>query len=81
VYHIGECGVHHKGKDCNNNEVVKTVENVFKSSRKYLFPNQLVLQRGNKRAFKLPKVNGGWSDARDHQLCIKQVDRNLTNFE
>lgn len=59
VYHIGECGIHHRGKNCNNNQIISTVENVFESSKKYLFPEVLVLQRGIKQAFKTTKVNGG----------------------
>jgi hypothetical protein len=77
---MGICGIHYKGKDCDNQQTVKAIEKVFKSSQKYLFPTQLVLQRGTEGAFKLPKVNGGWSDKRDYELCMKQVIHNFTYF-
>jgi hypothetical protein len=67
------CGVHNKEIDCDNQQTVKNIEKVFKSSQKYLFPTQLVLQNETERAFALPKVSGGWSDKRDYELCMKQV--------
>ncbi len=77
---MGMCGVHYKEKDCDIQQTVKTAEKLFESCQKYLFPTQLVLQRGIERTFELPKRNGGWSDKRDYELCIKQVVHNFTYF-
>ncbi|RWS24636.1 Alpha-1:6-mannosyl-glycoprotein 2-beta-N-acetylglucosaminyltransferase-like protein [Leptotrombidium deliense] len=73
VFHIGECGVHHKGKNCGNNKLVLKVKRTLSVSRNYLFPSSLTQQKVSKRVYKMSKVNGGWSDKRDHQFCFKHV--------
>jgi len=74
VFHIGECGVHHKKSDCDSNLVMDKVKNILKTASTYLFPAKLSVGRvGLKKKVKLKKGNGGWGDRRDHELC-----RNLT---
>eukprot|EP00088_Acartia_fossae_P004770 TRINITY_DN12067_c0_g1_i4.p1 TRINITY_DN12067_c0_g1~~TRINITY_DN12067_c0_g1_i4.p1 ORF type:complete len:517 (-),score=99.95 TRINITY_DN12067_c0_g1_i4:174-1724(-) len=71
IFHIGECGVHHKKKDCNSSAVVNKVKFIVDSAKKYFFPESLrVSTRMPRRKLKLKKSNGGWGDLRDHQLCL-----------
>ncbi|XP_032672720.1 alpha-1,6-mannosyl-glycoprotein 2-beta-N-acetylglucosaminyltransferase isoform X1 [Odontomachus brunneus] len=70
VFHIGECGVHHKKNNCESTAVIAKVQNVLKAARSHLFPTQLTLTiAGTAKKTKLRKGNGGWGDVRDHQLC------------
>ncbi|KAM0725870.1 Alpha-1,6-mannosyl-glycoprotein 2-beta-N-acetylglucosaminyltransferase [Formica fusca] len=70
VFHIGECGVHHKKNNCESTTVIAKVQNVLKAARNHLFPSQLTLTiAGTAKKTKLRKGNGGWGDVRDHQLC------------
>ncbi|XP_029154965.1 alpha-1,6-mannosyl-glycoprotein 2-beta-N-acetylglucosaminyltransferase isoform X3 [Nylanderia fulva] len=70
VFHIGECGVHHKKNNCESTAVIAKVQNVLKAARNHLFPSQLTLTiAGTAKKTKLRKGNGGWGDVRDHQLC------------
>lgn len=73
VFHIGECGVHHKGKDCSSTQAVQKVLNVLKQSEQFLFPSKLILRQGHPRPMKPPKGNGGWGDKRDHDLCMRHA--------
>lgn len=70
VFHIGECGVHHKGKNCQPDNKKKQIEGQLQSNKHHLFPN--VLAVGGQSKFKLrdPKPNGGWGDIRDRELCL-----------
>ncbi|XP_014297629.1 alpha-1,6-mannosyl-glycoprotein 2-beta-N-acetylglucosaminyltransferase isoform X2 [Microplitis demolitor] len=70
VFHIGECGIHHKKNNCESTAVIAKVQQVLKSARNHLFPSQLTLTiAGVAKKTKLRKGNGGWGDLRDHQLC------------
>ncbi|XP_015116266.1 alpha-1,6-mannosyl-glycoprotein 2-beta-N-acetylglucosaminyltransferase [Diachasma alloeum] len=70
VFHIGECGVHHKTNNCESTAVIAKVQNVLKSARAHLFPSQLTLTIASiTKKTKLRKGNGGWGDIRDHELC------------
>ncbi|KAI0207296.1 Alpha-1,6-mannosyl-glycoprotein 2-beta-N-acetylglucosaminyltransferase [Lamellibrachia satsuma] len=69
VHHIGECGIHHKGKNCDPAVKVLQIENLLKASMANLFPQQLVVTGDRAAPKRLPKQNGGWGDIRDHQLC------------
>ncbi|XP_012146945.2 alpha-1,6-mannosyl-glycoprotein 2-beta-N-acetylglucosaminyltransferase isoform X1 [Megachile rotundata] len=70
VFHIGECGVHHKKTNCESTTVIAKVQNVLKAARDHLFPTQLTLTvAGTAKKTKLRKGNGGWGDVRDHRLC------------
>ncbi|XP_070541008.1 alpha-1,6-mannosyl-glycoprotein 2-beta-N-acetylglucosaminyltransferase-like [Ptychodera flava] len=71
VFHIGECGIHHNGKQCNVAEKVKHIESVLEVNKQHLFPNELKLgQKTRTLSAKPSKPNGGWGDIRDHALCM-----------
>ncbi|XP_077303001.1 alpha-1,6-mannosyl-glycoprotein 2-beta-N-acetylglucosaminyltransferase [Arctopsyche grandis] len=71
VFHIGECGVHHKKANCDSNSVITKVQKVVKGAKQYFFPAGLTLQVAvAPKKNKLRKGNGGWGDTRDHQLCL-----------
>lgn len=79
VFHIGECGVHHKKKECQTTAVVKKVHDILNEAANYLYPKKLILMNENKkRRRKLPKGNGGWGDKRDRELCIKIIGNRTT---
>ncbi|XP_004534142.1 alpha-1,6-mannosyl-glycoprotein 2-beta-N-acetylglucosaminyltransferase isoform X3 [Ceratitis capitata] len=76
VFHIGECGVHHKKKNCESNQVIAKVQQVLRIARKskQLFPRSLSLTAASLvKKTKLRKGNGGWGDRRDHQLCMNMT--------
>ncbi|XP_069701415.1 alpha-1,6-mannosyl-glycoprotein 2-beta-N-acetylglucosaminyltransferase isoform X2 [Periplaneta americana] len=74
VFHIGECGVHHKKANCESTAVISKVQQVLKYASKHLYPNYLTLTVTNtNKKQKLRKGNGGWGDLRDHQLCINMT--------
>ncbi|GAB6024931.1 Alpha-1,6-mannosyl-glycoprotein 2-beta-N-acetylglucosaminyltransferase [Chamberlinius hualienensis] len=70
VFHIGECGVHHKDKNCSVNQMISKVRKLMTSAKKHMFPSKLTLTRTSQRATKSQKGNGGWGDVRDHWLCL-----------
>ncbi|XP_031625015.1 alpha-1,6-mannosyl-glycoprotein 2-beta-N-acetylglucosaminyltransferase-like isoform X2 [Contarinia nasturtii] len=73
VFHIGECGVHHKKKNCESNQVISKVQQVLRIASKshQLYPKMLTLTVASVvKKSKLRKGNGGWSDVRDHNLCL-----------
>ncbi|XP_055304055.1 alpha-1,6-mannosyl-glycoprotein 2-beta-N-acetylglucosaminyltransferase isoform X2 [Sitodiplosis mosellana] len=73
VFHIGECGVHHKKKNCESNQVISKVQQVLRIATKshQLYPKSLTLTVASVvKKSKLRKGNGGWSDVRDHNLCL-----------
>jgi len=74
VFHIGECGVHHKKADCDSNVVIQKVKTILKTAKNYLFPPRLSVMRSVlKKKLKLKKGNGGWGDRRDHALCLNMT--------
>uniref|UniRef100_A0A6M2DRR2 Alpha-1,6-mannosyl-glycoprotein 2-beta-N-acetylglucosaminyltransferase n=1 Tax=Xenopsylla cheopis TaxID=163159 RepID=A0A6M2DRR2_XENCH len=76
VFHIGECGVHHKKKNCESAAMISKVQQVLKTSEKYLFPSKLSLVMASPlKKQKLRKGNGGWGDIRDHSLCYNMTSR------
>lgn len=74
VFHIGECGVHHKKENCESISVISKVQKVLVNAGRHLYPTHLTLTftSGTKK-HKLRKGNGGWGDVRDHQLCINMT--------
>jgi len=71
VFHIGECGVHHKKSRCDSDSVIEKLKTIIKTANRYFFPDSLSVSRLNtKRKTKLKKANGGWGDKRDHWLCM-----------
>ncbi|XP_054168631.1 alpha-1,6-mannosyl-glycoprotein 2-beta-N-acetylglucosaminyltransferase-like [Oppia nitens] len=72
VYHTGECGLHHNKQNCNNKQVIQKIKQLLKTNGNYLFPKQMVLYEKSQFYPKI-KVNGGWADPRDHQLCLNHT--------
>uniref|UniRef100_A0A1B6CUN7 Alpha-1,6-mannosyl-glycoprotein 2-beta-N-acetylglucosaminyltransferase n=1 Tax=Clastoptera arizonana TaxID=38151 RepID=A0A1B6CUN7_9HEMI len=74
VFHIGECGVHHKKTNCESTSVISKVQRVLANTVRHLYPSHLTLTftSGTKK-HKLRKGNGGWGDLRDHQLCLNMT--------
>lgn len=76
VFHIGECGVHHKKKNCESNQVISKVQQVLRIAKSsgQLFPRSLTLTVASLiKKMKLRKGNGGWGDKRDHNLCLNMT--------
>lgn len=71
VFHTGECGVHHRSKNCSSQKMVQQAKNVIGSAHSHLFPKSVQVKRGVQRNLKPPKGNGGWGDVRDHHLCLR----------
>ncbi|XP_033633309.1 alpha-1,6-mannosyl-glycoprotein 2-beta-N-acetylglucosaminyltransferase-like [Asterias rubens] len=70
IFHIGECGIHHKGK-CNSEELIHQLDKVIASSADFLFPETLTKTPMTRALYrKMSKPNGGWGDVRDHALCM-----------
>jgi len=69
VFHIGECGVHHKKANCNSKAVSEKVKKKIESAKTYFFPKKISVAKSALKKAKLKKANGGWGDTRDHQLC------------
>lgn len=76
VFHIGECGVHHKKSNCESNQVISKVQQVLRVARRsrQLYPKSISLMVASViKKTKLRKGNGGWGDQRDHQLCFNMT--------
>jgi len=74
VFHIGECGVHHKKKDCSSQAVLDKVRKTLETAKPNLFPTSITVTTSEQKIGKPPKPNGGWGDVRDHHLCLAQVN-------
>ncbi|XP_003740359.1 alpha-1,6-mannosyl-glycoprotein 2-beta-N-acetylglucosaminyltransferase [Galendromus occidentalis] len=77
VFHVGECGVHHKGKNCDQSRLTLAAQRTIESAGEFLFPKSLRVQRGLERPLKAQRPNGGWGDVRDHQLCMHFLNETL----
>jgi len=76
VFHIGECGVHHKKKLCEATKVVKKVQDILVKAKSFLFPTELKVTKvapKKSKNQKNPKGNGGWGDHRDRALCLNMA--------
>lgn len=71
VFHIGECGVHRRPKQCREVLLRKARQAIPKEG----FGSELIRQLRpiRPRIIRLPKISGGWADVRDHQLCVKMT--------
>lgn len=67
---MGTCGLHHKIRTCDNEKQKLKIENILTFNEKYLFPTNYQINKSKNRKIKLNN-NGGWSDPRDHKLCIQ----------
>ncbi|ESN92151.1 hypothetical protein HELRODRAFT_89958, partial [Helobdella robusta] len=77
VFHIGECGLHAKGKNCNPSERVQFIEGLVAANEKYLYPRYMTISgypAQVKKVSLLPKLNGGWGDTRDQHLCASFME-------
>ncbi|XP_046636877.1 alpha-1,6-mannosyl-glycoprotein 2-beta-N-acetylglucosaminyltransferase-like [Daphnia pulicaria] len=75
VFHIGECGVHHRKANCGTDtSTLRKAETSLRSARKAqtLFPSTLKTKNmlGGTKGIRLKKGNGGWGDPRDRELCL-----------
>lgn len=80
VFHMGACGVHHKGKNCSPEAKKKSVEKLLRDNKQNFFPNVLSLAGFSGLRLRDPKPNGGWGDSRDRQLCMSFFYGNSSNF-
>jgi alpha-1,6-mannosyl-glycoprotein beta-1,2-N-acetylglucosaminyltransferase len=69
--------MHHNSVNCDSNKVIKDVEkNLDYASRaKKLYPKRLKVTRAYDEEDRYDKLNsnGGWSDIRDHLLCLNMT--------
>ncbi|XP_053622684.1 alpha-1,6-mannosyl-glycoprotein 2-beta-N-acetylglucosaminyltransferase isoform X2 [Plodia interpunctella] len=87
VFHIGECGIHHKKSNCNASTVISKVQKLLRNAKPYMYPSKVtatISAGGAKSNKKLVKGNGGWGDLRDRELCIHMTkigrERRATNM-
>ncbi|XP_061727516.1 alpha-1,6-mannosyl-glycoprotein 2-beta-N-acetylglucosaminyltransferase-like isoform X4 [Cydia pomonella] len=85
VFHIGECGLHHKKSNCNANLVISKVQKLLQTTKHLLYPKRLTASinpGGAKHNKKLVKGNGGWGDRRDQEMCtnMTKIDRQLKKY-
>ncbi|XP_026498211.2 alpha-1,6-mannosyl-glycoprotein 2-beta-N-acetylglucosaminyltransferase isoform X1 [Vanessa tameamea] len=85
VFHIGECGFHHKKSNCNASTVISKVQKLLQDAKSYLFPARVtatISAGGAKHNKKLIKGNGGWGDLRDQELCtnMTRVERQMRKY-
>ncbi|KPJ20220.1 Alpha-1,6-mannosyl-glycoprotein 2-beta-N-acetylglucosaminyltransferase [Papilio machaon] len=85
VFHIGECGIHHKKSNCNASTVISKVQKLLQNAKSYMYPSRvsaIVSAGGAKHNKKLTKGNGGWGDIRDQELCtnMTKVDRQMRKY-
>ncbi|XP_037303048.1 alpha-1,6-mannosyl-glycoprotein 2-beta-N-acetylglucosaminyltransferase isoform X2 [Manduca sexta] len=76
VFHIGECGFHHKKANCNASSVISRVQKLLQNAKPYLYPTRVTATfttGGAKHNKKLTKGNGGWGDIRDQELCANMT--------
>jgi hypothetical protein len=74
TFHIGQCGTHaSKNAECSSESIVSNLIKSFHSSKDNFYPSNLKIGYEFIANFILTK-NGGWSDKRDHLLCL-----NMTN--
>ncbi|XP_037972039.2 alpha-1,6-mannosyl-glycoprotein 2-beta-N-acetylglucosaminyltransferase isoform X6 [Plutella xylostella] len=76
VFHIGECGIHHKKSNCNASTVIGKVQKLLQTASSHLYPSRVtatVTFGGAKHNKKLLKGNGGWGDIRDQELCANMT--------
>ncbi|KAL4231384.1 hypothetical protein ACF0H5_008963 [Mactra antiquata] len=79
VFHMGECGVHHKGKNCKPEEKKASVNNLIDANKQHLFPNTVSIGSYSGLKLRDPKPNGGWGDLRDRQLCMSFVNNDTAH--
>ncbi|KAK3784890.1 hypothetical protein RRG08_056845 [Elysia crispata] len=71
IFHLGECGMHKKSKNCDPQAKVKEIETKLAQNYKHLYPNMVAVAGDSRIKLRDPKPNGGWGDIRDHNMCLK----------
>ncbi len=75
LYHVGKCGFHYHGKDCDTSTLFQQVASI--NTKIKLFPESLVIKTTDGRSHQPPpnqKGWGGWSDRRDQALCLNMAE-------
>lgn len=80
VFHIGECGMHTKSKNCDPSPKVNQVETQLAQNKQYLFSNTISCDGDARYKLRDPKPNGGWGDIRDHNMCLSLLN-NVSYFD
>ncbi|KAK7110924.1 alpha-1,6-mannosyl-glycoprotein 2-beta-N-acetylglucosaminyltransferase-like [Littorina saxatilis] len=80
VFHIGECGMHTKSKNCDPAAKVRQVETQLTQNRQYLFPNTVAVDGDSRFKLRDPKANGGWGDNRDRNMCHSFFNKSIPPF-
>ncbi|OXA38128.1 alpha-1,6-mannosyl-glycoprotein 2-beta-N-acetylglucosaminyltransferase isoform X2 [Folsomia candida] len=70
IFHIGDCGVHHKKANCDPASSAQAIDKGVKTHQALLFPDKLGVQVSHGKKIRLKQGNGGWGDIRDRQLCL-----------
>ena len=69
---MGKCGFHsNKNDECNNKDVIKTIVSKLEQLQPLLFPSNLTIEKFKSVTTKTLLGNGGWSDKRDQDMCMK----------
>lgn len=65
-------GLHQKNKNCNSNEEIARIQFLLQNAKssKQFYPSQLKITQNIIEDTPLGNSNGGWSDVRDHYLCL-----------
>lgn len=71
VFHLGECGLHHKKTDCNIEATVQKYQSIIDRNTENFYPSTVNVQPGNTGETSKFGPNGGWGDTRDHALCFQ----------
>lgn len=73
-----------KSEDCNPDKVISTIQHLLKNAKdaNEFYPKSLTVSVHKKDDTLLGRVNGGWSDIRDHNLCLNFTQSQAEqNFE
>nr|XP_032293725.1 alpha-1,6-mannosyl-glycoprotein 2-beta-N-acetylglucosaminyltransferase isoform X3 [Drosophila virilis] len=79
VFHIGSCGLHQKSKECEARKLIAKINQVLHLAFQFghLYPPLLRITESilkvKKKKLNNIQINGGWSDLRDHQLCLSMT--------
>jgi alpha-1,6-mannosyl-glycoprotein beta-1,2-N-acetylglucosaminyltransferase len=70
VFHIGVCGFHHKGRDCDVRPILERVREQVEAYHGQLYPRFVTDEWAMDTVVDVPPGNGGWGDIRDRELCM-----------
>lgn len=82
VIHIGQCGTHYKGKNCDPKQSVEALKLAYAKKQSKFFSEEFEFEKVDTSIKQPKKPNGGWSDPRDHMMCKRfmQDAFNLQNI-